>query len=77
MDYEQLVTAIDSASQALLGRAAQAVNQALVVRNWLVAARLLEFEQSGQDRATYGERLLSNLAADLKARGSRGWGLAC
>jgi len=35
MDYEQLVTAIDSASQALLGRAAQAVNQALVVRNWL------------------------------------------
>jgi hypothetical protein len=35
MDYEQLVTAIDSASQALLGRAAQAVNQALVVRNWV------------------------------------------
>jgi hypothetical protein len=33
MDYEQLVTAIDSASQALLGRAAQAFNQALVVRN--------------------------------------------
>ena len=45
MDYEQLVTAIDSASQALLGRAAKAVNQALVVRNWLIGAHLLEFEQ--------------------------------
>jgi hypothetical protein len=65
MDYEQLVTAIDSASQALLGRVAKAVNQALVVRNWLIGAHLLEFEHSGQDRATYGERLLSNLAADL------------
>jgi hypothetical protein len=77
MDYEQLVTAIDSASQALLGRAAQTVNQAWVVRNWLIGAHLLEFEQSGQDRATYGERLLSNLAADLKARGLKGLGLAC
>ena len=76
MDYEQLVTAIDSASQALLSRAANAVNQALVVRNWLIGAHLLEFEQSGQDRATYGERLLSNLAGDLKARGLKGLGIS-
>jgi predicted nuclease of restriction endonuclease-like (RecB) superfamily len=76
MDYEQLVTAIDSTSQALLGRAAKAVNQALVLRNWLIGAHLLEFEQSGQDRATYGERLLSNLAADLKARGLKGLGIS-
>ena len=76
MDYEQLVTAIDSASQALLSRAAKAVNQALVVRNWLIGAHLLEFEQSGQDRATYGERLLSNLAGDLKARGLQGLGIS-
>jgi DUF1016 N-terminal domain len=44
----------------------------LVVRNWLIGAHLLEFEQSGQDRATYGEQLLSNLAADLKIRGLKG-----
>lgn len=37
MNYEQLVTAIDVASQALLGRAAKA-NQALVLRNWLIGA---------------------------------------
>ena len=66
MNYEQLVTAIDVASQALLGGAAKAFNQALVLRNWLIGAHLIEFEQSGQDRATYGEQLLSNLAADLK-----------
>src|SRR5260370_21479143 len=76
MNYEQLVTAIDVASQALLGRAAEAFNQALVLRNWLIGAHLIEFEQSGQDRATYGEQLLSNLAADLKRRGLKGLGMS-
>ena len=51
MNYEQLVTAIDVASQALLGGAAKAFNQALVLRNSLIGAHLIEFEQSGQDRA--------------------------
>ena len=75
-DYEQLVTAIDAASYALLGRAAKAVNQALVLRNWIIGARLIEFDQSGQDRATYGEQLLANLAADLKNRGLKGLGIS-
>lgn len=61
---------------ARLCLAGRAVNQALVVRNWLIGAHLLEFEQSGQDRATYGERLLSNLAGDLKARGLKGLGIS-
>jgi predicted nuclease of restriction endonuclease-like (RecB) superfamily len=76
MDYEQLVKAIDAASQALLGRAAKAVNQALVLRNWLIGAHLFEFEQSGQDRARYGQELLPNLATDLKRRGLKGLGIS-
>ena len=75
MDYEQLVTAIDSASQALLGRAAQAVNQALVVRNWLIGAHLLEFEQSGQDHTASGYFQIWQQTS--RRAGSRGWGLAC
>jgi hypothetical protein len=76
MNYQQLVTAIDAATQSLLGRAAQAVNHALVLRNWLIGVHLVEFEQSGEDRAGYGEQLLSNLADDLRIlglRGSRAW----
>lgn len=65
MKYHQLVKAIGSASQQLLGRAAAAVNQSLVIRNWLIGAYLVEFEQHGQDRADYGARLLEKLAADL------------
>jgi len=76
MDYLQLVTAIDAATQSLLGRAAQAVNQALVLRNWLVGAHLIEFEQSGEDRARYGKQLLSNLAGDLRVKGLKGLGIS-
>ena len=46
----------------------------MYLRNWLMGAHLVEFEQSGQDRAKYGEPLLSNLAADLKRRGLKGLG---
>jgi hypothetical protein len=56
----------------MVTRAAAAVNQALVLRNWLVAAHLVEFEQNGADRARYGARLLEMLAADLWARGIKG-----
>src|SRR6516162_5855680 len=76
MNYQQLVTAIDAATQSLLGRAPRAVNQALILRNWLIGAHLVEFEQSGEDRARYGEQLLSNLATDLKAKGLKGLGLS-
>ncbi len=72
MKYAQLLTAIDSTSQDLLGRAATAVNQALVIRNWLIGAYIVEFEQHGEDRAKYGARLLETLANDLGTRAVRG-----
>ncbi len=76
MKYAQLIRAIDTTSQHLLGRAAAAVNQALVIRNWMVGAYIVEFEQNGEDRARYGEKLIPKLAADLKARGISGLGLS-
>jgi len=36
MNYPRLVKAIDAASQQWQARAVTAVNQALVLRNWLV-----------------------------------------
>lgn len=72
MKYVELVKTIDTANRQLLGRAAAAVNQSLVMRNWLVGAYIVEFEQNGEDRAKYGVRLLPRLAADLKKREVRG-----
>ncbi len=55
-------------------RAAVAVNQALVLRNWLIGAYIVEFEQNGADRAKYGARLLDTLARDLATKGVKNLG---
>ncbi len=72
MKYAQLLKAIDSASQQWLGRAAAVVNQSLVIRNWLIGAYIVEFEQHGEDRASYGGELLEVLSRDLAGRGLNG-----
>lgn len=55
------------------GRAA-AVNQALVIRNWMVGGWIVEFEQTGKERAKYGTRLLESLARNLAERNMKGLG---
>lgn len=69
MNYSNLVKAINAVTTQLQSRAATAVNQALVLRNWLVGAYIVEYEQAGKDRAKYGTKLLEKLAIDLKVRG--------
>jgi len=46
--------------------AAQQVNYWLTVRNWLIGWHIAEYEQGGIDRADYGERLLPELARQLR-----------
>ena len=72
MNYVALVKAIRFATSRLQGTVATAANQALVVRNWLTGAWLVEFEQSGKDRAQYGARLLETLALDLASSDVKG-----
>ena len=72
MNYGSLVEQITTLHGISTESAAGAVNQALLVRNWLIGAWIVEFEQLGADRATYGSGLLKRLAKDLKASGLRG-----
>ena len=71
-DYARLLKAIESANTQMVGRAAAVVNQALVIRNWLIEAYLVEYEQGGADRAKYGARLLERLGEDLAKRSVQG-----
>lgn len=74
MNYSALVEAVSQAHERTQAQAAQAVNLALTLRNWLVGYYIFEYEQNGQDRATYGEKLLENLSKDLQKRLGRGFG---
>ncbi len=42
--YSQLVSAIASLNTQMVARVATAANQALVLRNWIVGAYVVEFE---------------------------------
>jgi len=72
MNYEALLEAIGQAHQQAQAGAAGAVNRHLLLRNWVIGAYLVEFEQNGQDRAQYGAGLLKRLSKDLRKRGLSG-----
>lgn len=68
MNFDALVQAIADIHRRTQTAAVRAVNVALTCRNWLIGAYIVEFEQRGDDRATYGDRLLSNLAERLQRK---------
>ena len=60
---------IDAARES----AARSVNAAMTAAYWLVGRRIVEFEQSGEERAEYGAALIERLAEDLTVQFGRGF----
>lgn len=71
-NIENLVSAIQQTNQFFLNQAQKQVNTALTLRNWAIGYYLVEYEQRGEDRAEYGERLYRQLASRLKDGGVKG-----
>ncbi|MDD3740004.1 MAG: PDDEXK nuclease domain-containing protein [Bacteroidales bacterium] len=53
--------------------AVQQVNNALTLRNWMIGFYLIEYEQNGKDRATYGEKTLKVLSEKIASKGLKGF----
>ena len=60
---------IDAAKES----AVRSVNAAMTAAYWLVGHRIVEFEQSGEERAKYGTALIERLAEDLTQKFGRGF----
>ena len=69
MNFEALANQIDAIQHTLQAQAAHAVNLTLTARNWLIGYYIVEFEQNGEDRAAYGEKLLKKLESRLNTKG--------
>lgn len=74
MNFDHLVELCRLTHEEMQKQAVRAVDLTLVVRNWLFGRYIVEFEQNGADRAEYGPRVLSTLAARLKPHGIKGTG---
>lgn len=53
--------------------AVKQINNALTLRNWIVGYYLVEYEQSGKDRAEYGKKTLKTLSESLGKTGIKGF----
>ena len=73
MEFNKLVSSIESINVNLRRNAVQAVNQALTIRNWLIGAYIVEYEQHGEDRAKYGESLIKELSSEIRKRRYKGF----
>ena len=71
-DFERLVELCRRTHDETRRSAARAVDRSLVVRNWLFGWYIVEYEQSGADRAEYGVRLLARMSDRLRQMGIRG-----
>ena len=71
--YEAVFGDVSKIIDAARESAARSVNAAMTAAYWLIGRRIVEFEQSGEERAEYGKALIEGLAEDLTRRFGRGF----
>ncbi|MDR3350175.1 MAG: PDDEXK nuclease domain-containing protein [Prevotellaceae bacterium] len=69
MIFLQLSQQIKHVHEVLQQYAVKAVNVGLTIRNLLIGYYIVEYEQQGDDKATYGEKLLEKLSVSLAGEG--------
>lgn len=66
MNFDILTNTIIETHTSLQQSAVKAINIHLTIRNWLIGFYIIEFEQHGEDRAKYGEKLIDAISEKLK-----------
>ena len=69
--YKRICNILESAQTNL----ARSVNTMQVVTNWLIGMEIVEEQQSGKTRASYGNELLKDLSRQLQAQFGSGYGV--
>lgn len=70
--YEAVLGDVSKIIDAGGESASRSVNADMTAAYWLIGRRIVEFEQSGEERAEYGAALTGGLAEDLTGRFGRG-----
>ncbi len=73
--YQAVYGDVSRIIDAARDTAARSVNAAMTAAYWLIGRRIVESEQSGEERAEYGAALIERLAEDLTGQFGRGFSL--
>ncbi len=68
MNLNNLTLTISQIHKNLQSSAAKAINRLLTMRNWLIGYYIVEYEQNGEDRAQYGDKIIEKLASRLEKK---------
>ena len=71
--YQAVFGDVSKIIDAARDSAVRSVNAAMTAAYWLIGRRIVEFEQSGEERAEYGAALIERLSEDLTGRFGRGF----
>lgn len=71
--YQVIFSDVSRIIDAARESSSRSVNAAITAAYWLIGHRIVEFEQSGEERAAYGKALIERLANDLTAQFGRGF----
>lgn len=71
--FENLVNRIISLVSKTKNSLLRHIDDTLVITNWHIGEYIVEYEQDGNARATYGERLLRNLSVRLTLQLGKGY----
>ena len=72
-NISELTSIIEETHKYFVNQVQKQVNVALTLRNWLIGYYIVEYEQNGKDRASYGKALISRLSVQLKQRNLKGF----
>lgn len=65
MTLDNLIITINNIHKTYQHQALQSVSINLTLRNFIIGYYIVEYEQNGSDRATYGSKLIENMAQKL------------
>ncbi len=72
MNFKVLYKQINEVNSLLQNSAVNAVNKHITIRNWIIGFYIYEYEQKGEDRAKYGDKLLQKLEFQFKKKSLKG-----
>ena len=65
MQLDLLIENIDNTCHKMQVQAINSVSKSLTLRNWIIGYYIVEYEQMGQDRAKYGDKLIASISQKL------------
>ena len=72
MNFKLLATQIEKVHFTLQDNAITAINRHITLRNWIIGCYIFEYQQKGEDRAKYGDKLLQRLATQFSKTSIKG-----